>query len=236
MENNTTDPLLLALIPAYNESQHIVPVIQGALRSLPVLVVDDGSSDSTAEIAAAAGAQVLLQRPNQGKGAALMNGFRRALELGAQAVIMLDADGQHDPAEIPAFINVYTKNHPDLIIGKRDFSGMPPVRRVSNTIGTWLFSWAVGQPVPDNQSGYRMLSRRMLEATLASRETSFEFEVEMIVTCIQRGYALDWVPIRTIYGDEKSHIRPLRHLFHFLRMVWQTRQAIHRSPQTPKEK
>ena len=99
---------------------------------------------------------------------------------------------------------------------------------MTNTLGTWLFSWAAGRPIPDNQSGYRLLSRRMIEATLTSRETNFEFEIEMIVLCIQHGYRMDWVPIRTIYGDEKSHIRPLRHGYHFLRMVWQTYRAVQR--------
>jgi glycosyltransferase involved in cell wall biosynthesis len=230
MPSTPVQPLILALIPAYNESSHIAGVVEKTLRCLPVLVVDDGSADDSAARAEAAGAQVLRQVPNQGKGAALVNGFRRAFELGASAVVMLDADGQHDPAEIPAFLDAYTKNNADLIIGRRDFRYMPRVRRATNTLGTWIFSWAVGRSIPDNQSGFRMLSRRMIEATLSSRETNFEFEVEMIVTCIRRGYALDWVPIRTIYGDEKSHIRPLRHVYHFLRMVWQTRRAVRRGP------
>ncbi len=111
-------------------------------------------------------------------------------------------------------------------MGQRKFKYMPRLRRTTNTFGTWAFSKAIGQHIPDNQSGYRLLSRRMMEAMLASRETNFEFEVEMIVVCIQRGYRLEWVPIRTIYGDEKSHIRPLRHAYHFMRMVFQTRRAI----------
>jgi hypothetical protein len=107
---------------------------------------------------------------------------------------------------------------------------MPRLRRTTNTFGTWVFSWAIGQHIPDNQSGYRLLSKRMLEAMLTSKETNFEFEVEMIVICLKRGYKLDWVPIRTIYGDEKSHIRPMRHVYHFFRMIWQTRQAMKNHP------
>jgi thiol-disulfide isomerase/thioredoxin len=142
---------------------------------------------------------------------------------------MLDADGQHDPAEIPAFLQAYTALGADLIIGERTFRQMPFPRNVSNTIGRWLFSWALGQPVRDNQSGYRLLSRRMMEATLSSREQGFEFEVEMIVTCVQRGYTLTGVPIRTIYAGEKSHIKPLPQTVHFLRVVWQTWRAMRRS-------
>jgi len=227
----TSSTPILALIPAYNESHHITSVIQRTLKHLPVLVVDDGSTDETAVQAEGAGAQVLRQTPNQGKGAALMNGFRRAAELGHEAVIMLDADGQHDPAEIPFFLQAYRDEKADLVIGQRDFRYMPRLRRTTNTFGTWLFSWAAGQYIPDNQSGFRLLSRRMINVTLNSRETNFEFEVEMIVLCILHGYHLAWVPIKTIYGDEKSHIRPLRHAYHFFRIVLQTRRAI-RSGQT----
>ena len=221
--------IFLALIPAYNESQHVAAVLQQAQRFMPALVVDDGSTDDTASKAETTGAFVLRQVPNQGKGAALMRGFRWAIDQGYEAVVMLDADGQHDPDEIPRFIQAYQSEKADLIIGQRQFKYMPRLRRTTNTLGTRLFSWAVGQPIPDNQSGYRLLSRRMIEATLDSRETSFEFEVEMIVRCVQKGYRLTWVPIKTIYGDEKSHIRPLRHAYHFLRMVWQTRQAIRKT-------
>lgn len=221
---------ILALIPAYNEDQHIAEVVSQTRRFLPVLVVDDGSKDASAERAEAAGATVLRQPRNQGKGAALMAGYRYALEHGYQAVVMLDADGQHDPAEIPAFLTTFQKEHADLIIGQRDFRGMPPLRRATNTFGTWVFSWAVGQYIPDNQSGYRLLSRRMLEATVNSRETDFEFEVEMIVTCVKQGFQLAWVPIRTIYGDEKSHIKPLHHVVHFFRIMYKSWRTIHSGP------
>lgn len=217
---------LLAVIPAFNESRHIAQVVQKAKLFLPVLVVDDGSTDDTAAQAEASGATVLRQKPNQGKGTALINGFKYALSQHFSAVVMLDGDGQHDPAEISRFIQAYQAHQSDLIIGKRDFRYMPGFRRTTNTIGTWLFSWAIGQPIPDNQSGYRLLTRRMMEAMLASRETAFEFEVEMIVVCVRNHFQLGWVPISTIYGDEKSHIRPLRHGYHFIRMVLQTRRAI----------
>ncbi len=225
----SSEPLsILAVIPAFNESRHIAQVVAQTRPLLPVLVVDDGSQDNTAAEAEASGATVLRQTPNQGKGTALVNGFSHALAQGCSAVVMLDADGQHNPAEITRFTEMFRDRQSDLIIGQRDFRYMPRLRRTTNTIGTWMFSWAAGQTIPDNQSGYRLLSRRMMEAMLASRETNFEFEVEMIVTCVRSHYRLDWVPISTIYGDEKSHIRPLRHAYHFLRMVFQTRRTIKR--------
>jgi glycosyltransferase involved in cell wall biosynthesis len=217
---------ILALIPAYNEAGHTRDVVTGARPHLPVLVVNDGSTDDTATRAKEAGATLLEQIPNQGKGAALRAGFHWALDAGYEAVITLDADGQHDPAEIPEFLGAYADGQADLIIGAREFEDMPPSRRLANTVGRWSFSWAIGQPIPDNQSGYRLISRRLMEAILVSGEAGFEFEVEMIVICVQRGFTLDWVPIRTIYADEGSHIRPWHHAVNFFRMVWQTRRSM----------
>ena len=92
-------------------------------------------------------------------------------------------------------------------------------------MGRWSFSWAIGQPILDNQSGYRLISRRLTEAILISGEAGFEFEVEMIVICVRLGFTLDWVPIRTIYANEGSHIRPWHHTVNFFRMVWRTRRS-----------
>ena len=223
---------LSVVIPAYNEASRIRSVIDAARLHLPVLVVDDGSADNTVEIARLAGAEVLCQFPNQGKGMALKAGYGYALSQGYDAAITLDADGQHDPVEIPLFVQVFFERSSDLLIGARDFSRMPFSRRFANSSGRVLFSWAVEQPVRDNQSGYRLVSRRMMEAALASDEKGFEFEVEMIVTCVQRGYCLDWVPIRTIYAGQGSHIHPLRHTLGFLRLVWRTRRRMRRSQET----
>lgn len=148
---------LVALIPAYNEARHLSTVVTRALVYLPVLVVDDGSTDDTAGVA-----EVTRRVPNQDKGAALRTGFRYAIEQGNDSVLTLDADGQHDPAEIPKFKHTYCVDHPDLLIGARDFSHMPPIRRLANTLGKWTFSWAVGQPVRNKQSGSRLLSYWMM--------------------------------------------------------------------------
>jgi glycosyltransferase involved in cell wall biosynthesis len=220
---------IVALIPGYNEGPRIADVVRGAVAHLPVLVVDDGSRDDTATQARQAGATVIEQRPNQGKGAALRAGFRRALVDGADAVLTLDADGQHDPAEIPAFLAAWAADpRPDLVIGRRNFRAMPPIRRLSNVVGGRAFSWAVRQPIPDNQSGYRLVSRRIMEATLASDEHGFEFEVEVITTCIRMGGTIAWIPIRTIYAGEPSHIRPVDHLRQFIRIVRKARRDVRR--------
>jgi glycosyltransferase involved in cell wall biosynthesis len=216
------DRSVLALIPAYNEQARVARVVAGAKAFVPVLVVDDGSLDDTVSQAEGAGAAILRQSENQGKGAALKAGFEYALAAGYEAVITLDADQQHDPAEIPAFLDTFARSEADLIIGTRSFHQMPFPRNVSNALGRWLFSWALGQPIADNQSGYRLISTRLMQATLDSDEQGFEFEVEMIVTCVQCGYRLAQIPIQTIYQGETSHIQPISQVLNFLRVVWKT--------------
>jgi glycosyltransferase involved in cell wall biosynthesis len=219
-------PRIVALIPGYQEGPRIAAVVADARRHLPVIVVDDGSTDDTAAQAEGAGAIVLVQRPNAGKGAALRAGFRHALEHGAAAVVTLDADGQHDPSEIPAFLAAFEATGAELIIGRRDFATMPAVRRLSNTLGGWIFSAAVGRRVADNQSGYRLIGRRLMTALLDSDEPGFEFEVEMIAHCIALGLPIADIPIRTIYEGEPSHIRPWRHFTQFLRVSRDARRIV----------
>jgi glycosyltransferase involved in cell wall biosynthesis len=222
----TRDPTIIAVIPGYQEGQRIGPVVVAARRWLPVVVVDDGSTDDTAARAEAAGATVIRQVPNAGKGAALRAGFRHALDAGADAVVTLDADGQHDPAEIPDFLAAFDATRPELVIGKRDFHVMPPVRRLSNSLGGAVFSAAVGRSIPDNQSGYRLIGRTLMRSLLDSTEHGFEFEVEMIARCVALGLPIAWVPIRTIYEGEPSHIRPWRHFRQFLRATRDARRIV----------
>ena len=219
--------MIVALVPGYDEAPRIAAVVAAAREHLAVLVVDDGSTDDTADRAREAGAVVIEQRPNQGKGAALRAGFRRALDEGAEAIVTLDADGQHDPAEIPSFLAAWAADpRPDLVVGRRSFRVMPPIRRLSNVLGGRAFSWAVGRDIPDNQSGYRLVSRRLAQATLASNEPGFAFEVEQITTCIRMGGTIAWVPIRTIYAGAPSHIKPITHLREFIRIVRQARRDV----------
>lgn len=221
---------IFALVPAHDEAPRISRVVAGAARHVPVvLVVDDGSTDTTADLAEGAGARVIRQSPNQGKGAALRAGFAAALAAGAEAVITLDGDGQHDPAELPSFLGAYARRTiagepSELIMGQRRFSRMPLVRRLANGLGTVVLSAALGRWIADNQSGYRLVGRRLMTAMLDSREDGFAFEVEMIAVCLREGWPIDWVPVRTIYADERSHIEPMRHLREFLAVTRRARR------------
>jgi glycosyltransferase involved in cell wall biosynthesis len=226
---------VIALVPAHDEATRIASVVERASRHVSVLVVDDGSTDDTATIAEAAGAEVIRQSPNQGKGAALRAGFAAALANGVQAVITLDGDGQHDPAEIPAFIGARARaspggHPPELVIGRRDFRQMPVARRLANGLGTVVLSAAVGRWIPDNQSGYRLVGRRLMAATLDSSEAGFAFEVEMIAICLREDWPIEWLPVRTIYAGETSHIRPMRHLREFLAVTAKARRIARARP------
>jgi hypothetical protein len=107
---------------------------------------------------------------------------------------------------------------------------MPPVRRLSNWLGTVALSAALGHWIADNQSGYRLVGRRLMAATLDSREAGFAFEVEMIAVCLREGWPIAWVPVRTIYAGETSHIRPARHLREFLAATGRARRIARRRP------
>jgi len=205
---------ILALMPAWNEATRIGPIVEATRARLPVLVVDDGSHDETPAVAQAAGATVVRHPRNRGKGVALMTGFAWALEQGYDAVLTLDADGQHDPADIPKFLAAYEDGAGELIIGRRDFSQMPFPRFFVNPFGSWLLSLALGTRIYDNQSGYRLHSRRFLE-TLDLTTTGF------IVQAVLQGTRIGWVDIRTIYGIGKvSYFHPIKDSARFLEMVW----------------
>lgn len=216
---------ILALIPAWNEASRIGPIVEKTRAYLPVLVVDDGSHDETAAVAEAAGATVVRHSQNQGKGVALTTGFAWALEHGYEAVLTLDADGQHDPADIPQFLAAYQAGAKDLIIGRRDFSQMPFPRFFTNPFGSWLLSKALGVRIYDNQSGFRVYGRRLLE-TLDRTTTGFEFEVEVIVQAVRQGIPIEWVDIRTIYDINKvSYFHPIKDTLRFFKMVWRVRRG-----------
>jgi glycosyltransferase involved in cell wall biosynthesis len=210
---------ILVLICAWNEASRISPIIAAAKTVLPVLVVDDGSDDNTAMIARAAGAQVVSHPQNRGKGIALLTGFSTAMEQGFDAVLTLDADGQHDPVDIPALLDAFHDGKGDLIIGKRNWSQMPFPRRLSNPFGSWMLSKILGVPVYDSQSGFRIYSRNLIEG-LNLTTAGFELETEVIIQAATCGFQIGEAPIRTIYDvGEVSYYHPLRDTARFFSML-----------------
>lgn len=214
-----------ALVPALNAARHIGPVLEDIMRYIPprnVVVVDDGSTDETAAIAERAGATVVRHETNRGKGAAIRTGIERLRSLGAlDAVVMLDADGQHDPNEIPTFADEFAKGNADLIIGNRmgARSGMPPLRRFTNNLTSAIISAGASRRIPDSQNGYRLVSAPLLDR-LRLESDRYEIDSEIIIKACRRGGArVTSVPVRTIYGTEKSAIHPARDTMRFIALV-----------------
>src|SRR5689334_10887027 len=157
--------MISAVIPAYHAERSIADVVAGvrAAGLSDVIVVDDGSDDATAALAERAGARVLRHQRNRGKGAALWTGFAAAR--GAQSVLTLDADGQHDPAEIPRLVTA-AREHPEaLVIGARTLSreAMPGRSRLGNHVSTFFLARFTGEPLSDSQSGFRVYPRMLLD-------------------------------------------------------------------------
>ncbi len=212
---------LWAIIPAFNESKHIEGVVREAKGfCAEVLVIDDGSDDATATAARKAGALVIIQSRNAGKGRALRTGFDYALQYECEAVVTLDADGQHRPAEIASLIETQEATGADLVIGSRMSStrGMPWVRRLTNWFTSAVISKLTGQKIADSQSGFRLLNRRVLES-IQIRRKHFDAESEFLIESSRLGFRPAEAPISTIYGEEKSKIHPLLDSWRFLRLI-----------------
>ena len=211
------------LIPAYNEEKHVAAVVREVLEYCPdVIVVDDGSPDGTDKVAAEAGAIVLEHVHNQGKGAALQTGFDYAREHGYDLAITLDADGQHAPSDIPAFLQAYERTHSPVLVGNRmgDVAAMPRLRRFVNRFMSDLLSRVMGQHVPDSQCGFRLYHRSAFPAgPYDAHSQRYAAESEILLRLALEGRKIGAVTIQTIYGDEKSKVRPLADTLRFFRML-----------------
>jgi glycosyltransferase involved in cell wall biosynthesis len=200
-----------ALVPAYQAAAKLGDVLL-RLAALPqppaVLVVDDGSRDATAEVARRHGARVVSFAENRGKGHALLAGFA-ALVGEFDVVVTLDADGQHPPECLPAFVRA-AEGGADLVLGVRArTTDMPPSRRLANGFSSGWASWLAGQRVSDSQCGYRLHSSRLLARTPLT-PGRYEVETELVVRAARLGFRLAEVEIPTVYGAERSQIHALR--------------------------
>ncbi|HBZ54853.1 MAG TPA: glycosyltransferase family 2 protein [Syntrophobacteraceae bacterium] len=207
-----------AVIPAYNVAHTMAECVQRTLRHLSrVLVVDDGSGDDTARLAEEHGASVIRIAVNRGKGWALRCGFQRLLEQPWEGVITLDGDLQHDPDDIPGIIAAFDRTGADLVAGSRmaRTEDMPRVRYYTNRVGVFCISWAAGQPIEDSQSGFRLYSRKLIEA-IPLRTTHYDTETELTVKAGLKGMRIVSTPIKTIYHGgtaNASHYRPFTDTF-----------------------
>jgi glycosyltransferase involved in cell wall biosynthesis len=200
-----------AVIAAFNEEAHVADVVNGTSpHASPVVVVDDGSTDDTAARARDAGAIVIRHERNRGKGCAIRTGLEYALKQDRSHVLFLDADHQHDPAEIPLLVSQAAQGIGDFVIGEREFrkDQMPAVRFHANVIGSVILSRFIGADVMDSQSGFRLIRADLLRRVRLTG-TGYEIETEMLIKLVRAGAAVERVTVRRLqYQDAHSKIRP----------------------------
>lgn len=204
------DQTVAVVIPAYQAAATITEIVTRSRRAVPgaiVYLVDDGSTDGTGERGRGKGATVLTHSQNRGKGAALETGIAAALHDGARVIVTLDGDGQHPPEEIPHLTAAVALGKADLVLGARARTGaMPWGRRCTNWLSATLASRIGGVAVPDAQTGFRALSRRIAEAIRPS-ERGYDYETAFLLAALARGFAVRSQPIPTVYQGRPSHFR-----------------------------
>jgi glycosyltransferase involved in cell wall biosynthesis len=221
-----------AVIPAYQDEKHIGDIARRTRERLDhVLVVDDGSTDQTAERAREAGVEVVVHPENRGKGEAIKTGLahwfasnnRPTGEPDRQIIwaILLDSDGQHLPEEIDRFMAAAASvTRPTFFIGNRmnDVARMPFARRVVNRYMSKEISRICGQRIPDTQCGFRMVDRH-LAPHLHGGGHRFDYETEVLIIASRTAYQIESVPITTVYTDQVSKIHPVRDAIRFFKLM-----------------
>jgi len=208
-------------IPAYNASATIGEVVKGVQAHIPkVIVADDGSTDNTGIVAYEAGSEVIRIEKNKGKGNALKVLFWRAFEEGYDAVITMDADGQHDPQDIQRFIDAHALHPDSIIVGSRmhEKEKIPRARYNSMHIARFYISLAANQFVEDTQCGFRLYPVSLLKKMLLMTE-KYVTETEVLMKAGDMGVRIRFVKIRAIYNGIGSHFRPIADVTHITAYV-----------------
>jgi len=207
---------IIAVIPCLNEERFIAAIVSGALPHVDrVLVVDDGSTDATSSVAREAGAEVISHAIRMGAGAATRSGFEAALQRGADIVVTLDGDGQHNPAEIPLLLQPLLQDNADFVIGSRFINhetNIPAYRKLGVDFITWMYNLGSKVTVTDAQSGFRAHSRKLLKS-IAITHDDFSFSVEVLVKARKKGFRIAEVPVTCVYHDRGSTSNPVLHGF-----------------------
>ena len=202
------------LIPAYNADNTILPVVRECLElGMPVAVVDDGSATDVSELLAGLPVTLLRHRRNLGKGAALKTGFAWAIESGFDAVVTIDADGQHDVSAIPRLLFSAQSGGWDILIASRhsQFELMSGLRKFWNRVGVWCIWKRTGFDITDSQSGFRYYSRDVLKG-VSLKSNGYALEMEVLLKAWKGGFTAGSLPIaaRVADGRATSHYRPVK--------------------------
>ena len=210
-------PKIIAVIPAYNEEKTIATVIIETEKHVnKIIVVDDGSTDHTAEIAQRMGAIVIQHPQNMGKGAALKTGFKEALKHNPDIVVTLDADLQHNPSEIPKLVKPIIEGKADLVIGSRYVNGaetnIPCYRKIGLKIIHALSSKTVTKTIKDTQSGFRAFKAQVLNILTQYEARGYGVETEQLTLAVKYGLKIAEIPVTIKYDVEKpSKKNPFTH-------------------------
>lgn len=206
---------MVVVIPARNERERLPAVLERLPRAHPdvsriePLVVDDGSTDDTAERAKALGVKVIRHPISLGKGGALQTGCEAALRLGAEVIVCMDADGQHNPADVPRMLTSILIGTTDVVLGKRDLEGeMPPVLRLGNSVLNLCVRLLFGVDVSDTQCGFRAF-RADCYPRLRWQARDYAVESEMLVRMARARLRWREVPISTVYHDRYKGTQPV---------------------------
>ena len=194
---------IVAVLPAYNEATRLEGVIGSVKKHVDtVIVVDDGSSDETSLVAIRCGATVVHHRENCGAGAATMTGIDAARKLGADTLITLDADGQHDPKDIPALIQPILDDHADIVFADRfgQRNPIPLIRRIFNGIGNIVTFAATGKWMADSQCGFKAFGPKALEQ-IDLKMSGFEFCTEIVREAVVYKWRIAEVPTKVLYSE-----------------------------------